>query len=189
MSVLTSAGGNAVDFSLHELQVFLLSMVPLGELRISIPYGIYMGLTPLKAFFIACFGNFIPIIPLLFLLNPISNIINKIPKINKLYQSFLMKTRKKSAKVDKYGAIGLMLLVAVPLPGTGIYSGAVLAFLLGIRFRYALTALTLGMIIAGIAVTLASSGAKQLSSLIYNFEYILIGLFFVSVIIWFIRKR
>ena len=131
-------GGNAAEFYLQELQVILLSMVPFGELRISIPYAIYIGMTPLKAFLISCFGNFIPIIPLLFLLNPISNIINKIPKVNKYYQRFLTNTRNKGRKVDKYGAIGLVLLVAVPLPGTGIYSGSVIAFLLGIRFWYAL---------------------------------------------------
>ncbi|SMB96449.1 Uncharacterized membrane protein [Desulfonispora thiosulfatigenes DSM 11270] len=178
-----------MEFSLNEWKVLLLSTVPLGELRVSIPYGIYIGLSPIKTFLLACIGNFLPIIPLLLLLNPISDIINKVPKINNYYQKFLMKTRKKSGNVEKYGAIGLLLFVAVPLPGTGIYSGAVVAFLLGIRFWYALISLTLGMVTAGIAITLASTGAKQLSSLIYDFEYIIAGLFILSIAIWFIKKK
>jgi len=173
----------------QEIQVILLSAVPFTELRLSIPLAVALGISPMKSFVLACLGNFLPIIPLLLLLEPVSKLVTKIPIVNGVFLRLLEKTRSKGGKVEKYGFIGLLLFVAVPFPGTGIYSGAILAFLFGIRFRYAFFALTVGMLLAGIAVTLASAGAKEIAGYIYNLEYFLVGLIVVGIIYLFLKRR
>lgn len=177
-----------LDISIDEWKILLMAMIPFSELRLAIPFGVMIGLAPFKTLILACIGNFLPIIPILLLLEPMSRLISKIPKLFKYYNKFINKTRSKGAKVEKYGALGLLLFVAIPLPGTGIYSGTVLAFLLGIRFWYSLISLTLGMIIAGIAVTLASTGFKELTYIIYDFEYIVIGLILLAIAIFLIKR-
>ncbi|MGI6225212.1 MAG: small multi-drug export protein [Peptococcales bacterium] len=176
-------------FSFEELRIIILSALPLTELRLTIPLAVALGISPIKSFILACIGNFLPIIPLLLLLEPASRIVAKIPFINKIFVKLLEKTRAKGEQVEKYGALGLLLFVAVPFPGTGVYSGAILAFLFGLRFRYAFLALTFGMLLAGIAVTLASAGAKEVADYIYNFEIILVGVLVVAIIYFIFRKR
>jgi len=177
------------QLNFQELQILLLSAVPLTELRLAIPLAVALGLNPIKAFLLACIGNFVPIAPFLLLLEPTSKLIVKVPYLKDLFITLLDKTRSKGEKFEKYGAFGLLLFVAVPFPGTGIYSGAILAFLFGIRFWYALSALTIGMIFAGIAVTLASAGAKELARYIYDMEYIFLAFLVLGIIYLFLKKR
>ncbi|MFZ5944161.1 MAG: COG2426 family protein [Bacillota bacterium] len=177
-----------VFFDSQELQIIFLSALPLTELRLSIPIAFAMGMSPLKSYLLACIGNFIPIAPVLLLLEPLSSFIARIPLINNIYFKIINRTRTKGAQVEKYGALGLLLFVAVPLPGTGIYSGAILAFLFGIRFRFAFAALTLGMLLAGLLVTLASAGAKELAGYLYDFELFLLVVLLI-IIIYFVKKK
>lgn len=174
--------------SIEEWQILFMSAIPLTELRLSIPWAIALGIDPLKAFFLACTGNFVPIVPLLLLLEPITKIIAKIPLLDKILNSIITRTRSKGEQVEKYGALGLFLFVAVPLPGTGVYSGAILAFLFGIRFWYSFVSLTLGMLVAGVGVTLASAGVKEIA-LLYNAEYIIGALLVIGLIYWFVKRR
>jgi len=173
----------------QEMQIILLSAVPFTELRLSIPLAVALGISPMKSFVLACVGNFLPIIPLILLLEPVSRLVTKIPIINGIFLGLLENTRSKGKKVEKYGFLGLLLFVAVPFPGTGIYSGAILAFIFGIRFRYAFFALTVGMLLAGVAVTLASAGAKEIAEYIYNLEYFLVGLMVVGISYFFFKRR
>lgn len=177
-------------FSLNfeDLRIILLSALPVTELRLTIPLAVALGISPVKSFILACVGNFLPVIPLLLLLEPISRIVEKLPCINKMYAKLLEKTRAKGQKVEKYGALGLLLFVAVPFPGTGVYSGAILAFLFGIRFWYSFISLTIGMLLAGISVTLASAGAKEIADYIYNLEFLLVVLFVGGIIYLIFRK-
>ncbi|MDK2823189.1 MAG: hypothetical protein PWQ67_582 [Clostridia bacterium] len=177
------------SFDSQELQIILLSALPLTELRLSIPLAVALGIGPLKAFLLACLGNFLPIVPFLLLLQPVNRLIIKIPFIKDLFIKFLKKTRAKGEKVEKYGALGLLLFVAIPFPGTGVYSGAILAFLFGIRFWYAFPALTIGMIFAGIAVTLASAGVKEMAQYIYNLEYFIVIILALGIIFLSWRKK
>jgi len=177
------------SLSYEELQIILLSAIPLTELRLTIPLAVALGISPLKSFFLACFGNFLPIIPLLLLLEPVSKLVAGLPLINKFFVKLLEKTRAKGQKVEKNGALGLLLFVAVPFPGTGVYSGAILAFLFGIRFWYSFLALTLGMLLAGVAVTLASAGAKEAAGYIYDLEFFLVGLLIAGIIYFIFKKK
>lgn len=175
--------------SSQELQIIVLSALPFTELRLSIPLAIAMGITPIKSFLLAAIGNFLPIAPLLMFLKPASKLVEKIPFINKIYFKIIEKTRAKGEQVEKYGALGLLLFVGIPLPGTGVYSGAILAFLFGIRFKYSFIALTSGMVLAGIIVTLATAGVKEAAGNLFNLELVLVGLAVLVVIYYFFKKR
>jgi len=175
--------------SFEEWQILFMSAVPFTELRLTIPLAIALGIEPLKAFFLACTGNFLPIIPLLLLLEPMTKIIAKIPILDKILNSIITRTRSKGEQVEKYGALGLLLFVAVPLPGTGVYSAAILAFLFGIRFWYSFISLTLGMLVAGVVVTLASAGIMEIAQYIYKVEYIMLALLGIGLIYWFLKRK
>jgi uncharacterized membrane protein len=81
-----------------------------------------------------------------------------IPIFHKLFTWIDRRTEKQQQTVNKYGFIGLTIFVAVPLPMTGVWTGAAVAYLLGIRKRYAFFALLLGVMLAGALVTLVAGG-------------------------------
>jgi len=142
--------------------VFLISMAPVIELRGAIPLGLSMGLDPRLAFFVAVAGNLLVIPPLLWFWTWLLADLERWPWIGPLVRRFEARVRLRGEEaVQRYGALGLFLFVAVPLPGTGAWSGALLAVALGVKKRYALPAIALGVVVAGLLVTLASVGALR----------------------------
>lgn len=139
------------------LQIILLSMLPIAELRGGIPLAIAYNYNPINAFLICTLANIL-IIPIIFLfLETINKIFLKISWYNKVFYKYLEKARKKvHNSVEKYGYIGLMIFVAIPLPITGAYTGAIGAWALGLEKKRAFAFIALGVIIAGIIVTLVS---------------------------------
>ena len=146
----------------HGLIVFLVSMVPLIELRGAIPAGIAAGLDPWLACGAAIFGNLLPVPFIILLVRQVFDRLRKhaffAPKIDALERRAHLKGRL----VRKYRLLGLMLFVAIPLPGTGAWTGALIAAFLNIRLRHALPAITLGLLIAGSLVTLMTLGLIHL---------------------------
>ena len=166
-------------------QVFLMSMIPVTELRVSIPIGILLDMSPFAAFFWGVLGNLMPVIPVLTVLPFCYRWACKISFLEKFLPGFVVRCRKQGHQVEKYGALGLLFFVAVPLPGTGVWTGCFVAFLMGINFYYAVAAIFVGTILAGITVTLASVGVKTvfLSNLLFRVE--LLGLLLiVSILVW-----
>ncbi len=140
-----------------ELSVFFIAWLPFVELRLAIPLGIYQGINPLNVFLLAITGNIIPVIPLLFFLSPIRKFLREKSRLMSRFFTWLDKrTYKKSDKVEKYGALGLIFFTAVPLPTTGAWTASLAAMLFKIKFVYAFPAIVSGIIIAGIVVTLLS---------------------------------
>lgn len=88
----------------------------------------------------------------------------------RFFDWFFERTKKKAAIIEKYEALGLAIFVAVPLPGTGVWAGAVAAMLFKIRFRYAALAITAGMIIAGIIVSMVCFGVFNAPMFINNIQ-------------------
>ncbi|MDD5772752.1 MAG: small multi-drug export protein [bacterium] len=136
-----------------EIKTIILSMLPIGEIRLSLPMAIQVYRLPwIEAFIISVIGNIIPIAPALLLLEPVSKFLMRYPVFNKFFTWLFERTRRKSDIIEKYETLGLMIFVAIPLPLTGAWSGCVAAFLFGIRFWYAFIAISLGVFIAGVIV-------------------------------------
>jgi len=138
------------------LATMLLSMIPLAELRGSIPVSYLNFHLPLwQAFLLSVVGNMIPIPFILLLLGPASEWLMEHSKImNRFFNWLFARTRKKlEKKYELYAEIALAVFVAIPLPLTGAWSGAVAAFIFDIPFRKALFWIFIGVLGAGVAVT------------------------------------
>ncbi len=136
---------------------FLLSLSPLGEARVGIPYGIINDLHPLLALVVGTFANLL-VYPLLIALITYSN--KQLWNIH-FYRKYAVKLARRSKKlignnIEKYGAWGLMIFVLIPLPGTGAYMGTIAAYILNIKRREAFIAVSVGTIASSIIVVLTT---------------------------------
>jgi uncharacterized membrane protein len=140
-----------------ELIVILISALPILELRGGLPIAYaYYEFSFAKSFFLSVLGNTLPILPLLILFHPLSNWLMRFSWYEKMYQWLYKRTLNKSKDVEKYGALGLILFTAVPLPTTGAYSACVAASIFAIRTKYAFLAIFTGVIIAGLGIGLVT---------------------------------
>lgn len=141
---------------------FLVGMTPVLELRGAIPLGVAAGLPPLTACAAAILGNIVPVPFIMLLVRRIFRWLRRTaffgPKIDWLERRAHLKGRV----VRKYRLPGLIILVAIPLPGTGAWTGALVAALLDIRMRHAVPAIFLGVAIAGAIVTVLTYGVVQM---------------------------
>ena len=135
----------------------LVTVSPITELRGGIPLGIlHYGLNPLLTFFIAVVANALLFFPVFLGLHLFyDKLLSRIQIFNR-YLDIIR--RRGKPKVDRYGFLGLTLLVAIPLPITGVYTASILSWLLGISWRKAFPAIGLGVIVAGIIVLLITLG-------------------------------
>ncbi len=146
----------------HRLTVFFLSMLPLAELRGSMPYALFvLKMNWREALLLSIVGNFIPVIPILFFLERFTERLMKYPRLNRFMTWVFNRTRSKSSAIERFEAIGLSLFVGIPLPFTGAWSGCVAAFLFRIPMRHSIPAIFAGILIAGALVTLVCLGAIQ----------------------------
>ena len=145
------------------LITFLMAMVPVVELRGAIPYGVVSGLSVPEAFLLAVIGNLLPIpILVVFTRKVFEWLRTKSEWLDRLVKRLEAKADKNKALVEKYEFFGLMLLVAIPLPGTGAWTGALVAAMLDMRLKRAMPAIIVGMLVAGIIVTTLTFGAGAL---------------------------
>ena len=148
------------------LKTLVTAMLPILEIRGAIPVGVASGLDPWLAFAVGFVGNMLPI-PILILLT--RKIIEWLKKHNMLvkFTAWLENKGSKGAqKVQKYSFWGLFILVAIPLPGTGAWTGALVASLLDMRLKRALPAIAMGVASAGLIVLLVTYGVISAGSLI-----------------------
>ena len=139
--------------------VFLLAMTPIGELRLSVPTGIGAGLNWYSVFLFSILGNMVPAIVLVYTLPLLEKLRNRQNFfLWRWFDQFLIRVEKKQQMVDKYGWIGLLLLVAIPFPGTGAYTGSVVSYMLRMEKKKSLFFIFVGLLIAGTVMTLASKG-------------------------------
>ncbi|MEA3356624.1 MAG: small multi-drug export protein [Candidatus Bipolaricaulota bacterium] len=144
------------------LTVVGVSAAPVAELRGGLPLAISLGFSPMAAFLLSVLGNLLPVVPLLLWLSWIERGLRRLPPLGRFLDWVFMRTRRKGRLVSRYGAIGLILLVAIPFPATGAWTGAIAAFLLGIPVKRAFPLITVGVLIAGLVVLAASLGAFHL---------------------------
>ena len=145
------------------LITFLMAMVPVVELRGAIPYGVIAGLSVPEAFILAILGNLAPIPFLVVFTRKVFEWLRtKSEGLDRLVRRLEAKADKNKEIVEKYEFFGLMLLVAIPLPGTGAWTGALVAAMMNMRLKRAMPAITVGVIVAGIIVTTLTYGAGAL---------------------------
>ena len=150
--------------ALESIRVILLATIPIGELRASIPIGIkFYEMDPLQVFVLSVMGNMLPVIPLLLFLDPVSNWLRRYTIFDRFFKWLFSRTRRYNYnnRVDKYGSLALIPFVAIPLPWTGAWTACAVAFVFGIRHRYAFSAIFAGVVMAGIIVTLSCMGGPK----------------------------
>ena len=142
------------------LQTFLISMVPVIELRGAIPYGIARGLTFWQAIPVAIVGNLVPVPFIILFIKKIFTWMRAyFPKLDGLVTKLENRALSKTDTVKKYAFWGLFLFVAIPLPGTGAWTGALIAAMLEMRVKDAFPAIALGVLTAGAIVAFVTYGA------------------------------
>ena len=148
----------------EELVTFIISMLPVVELRLAIPIGVSMGLPVIKAAIISVIGNLIPAPFIIAFIRVIMDWMKTRSGMMQRFAAWLEKkgTGPKADRVRKYEFWGLLLFVAIPLPGTGAWTGALVAALLDIRMKRALPPIILGVLIAAVIVSLATAGVIHL---------------------------
>ena len=149
----------------NHLYVFVLSMVPVIELRAAIPLGAGLGLPILSNYLVSVLGNFLPVPFILLFIRHILAWMKTTKRLSRIALWLEEKAQKHSSKVLRYATFGLFLFVAIPLPGTGAWTGALVAALFNMRMRYALPSILLGVMTAGVIMALASYGVVG----IFNF--------------------
>jgi len=146
-----------------EAVVLLLAMLPIFELRGSVPVGILFFRLPVADTAIySIVGNMLPILFLLFLFEPAYRRLSRYPVFDRLFEWVFRRTRRKGKVIERLKFVGLVVFVAIPLPVTGAWTGSVAAFLFRIPVWQALPAILCGVLIACTVVTLASLGIIEL---------------------------
>lgn len=140
------------------LATFLMSMLPIIELRGSIIFAATQNVPWYIAYIVSVIGNVLPIPFIILFLRPILNYLKKTKHLAKAANWLQERSMKKADKILKYEILGLFIFVAVPLPGTGAWTGAVIASLLDMRIIKAFPTIVLGVLTAGIIMLLGSYG-------------------------------
>ncbi len=141
-----------------ELIAFIVSCLPVLELRGGLIAAKLMDIEFFKAFAICFIGNMLPIPFILLFIRKIFNLLKRNKKVEELIEKLEARSIRKADNVKKYRLWGLFLFVAIPLPGTGAWTGALIADLLDIRIKHSLPVICLGVIVAGVIVSCLSYG-------------------------------
>lgn len=149
----------------NELLIFIISLFPIVELRGAIPVGFVLHMNPWLIYLLSVLGNLLPIPFILVIIRPLVQWFLKTKYLRGFGLWLEAKVNKHKGKVEKYEFWGLCLFVAIPLPGTGAWTGALIAAFLGMRMKRALPSIALGVLIAGLVMTFGSSVIAFLVSL------------------------
>ena len=138
-----------------ELLTFLNAMIPVGELRTAIPYAIGgLGLPLWTAFWVSVAGTTTVAILLFYLLGPATKLLRKIPFMDRFFNWLFHRTRTKhTKKMEELGLFALFVFVMIPLPGSGAWTGTLIAYLFNIKASHALPTISLGILASAVIVT------------------------------------
>lgn len=137
-----------------ELVVFIISMIPILELRGGLIAAAILGVEWAVAFPICVIGNMLPIPFILLFIRKILDWLKKFPKFKKLTDWLEQKAEKGGKQIEKYSFFGLLIFVGIPLPGTGAWTGALAANALNMRLKKSLPGIFFGVIMAGIIISI-----------------------------------
>ncbi len=146
----------------EELVAFVISLMPVLECRGGMIAARLMEIPFVKAFLICYIGNMLPLPFIILFIRKIFDFLRRYKFFAKIIKKLEAKTEKNKEKVLKYKTWGLLIFVAIPLPGTGGWTGALMAALLDMRFKRALPVLALGVLIAGFIMSALTYGIFQM---------------------------
>jgi len=141
-----------------EMIVFVISMVPILELRGGLLAASVLDIEIVKAIWFCVIGNIIPVPFILLLITPIFNWLKQTKTFRPMVEKLESKAMGKSDQIEKYEFWGLVLFVGIPLPGTGAWTGSLIASLLGLKFKKAFPAVLLGIVMATVIMSIVSYG-------------------------------
>lgn len=141
-----------------ELMVFIISLMPILELRGGLIAAALLKLNPFESYIISILGNIIPVPFILWFINSILEWMRKKKRLSKIVKWLDKKVDKKKGQIEKYGFWGLVLFVGIPLPGTGAWTGCLIASVLEMDRKKAFLAAMIGILIASIIMMIVSFG-------------------------------
>ena len=145
------------------LATFITAMLPIVELRGALPLGVSLGLPHLTAYFVAVVGNLVPVPFIILFARSIFKWLKKhVPFLRRIVVRLEWRARSKRSYIDKWSLLGLFLLVAIPLPGTGAWTGALVAALFDIRLKRAMPVIAAGVLAAGLIVMAITFGVSHI---------------------------
>jgi uncharacterized membrane protein len=140
-----------------ELVVLITSALPILELRGGIPVAMTLLDFPwYYAFLLGVVGNMLPVPFILLFLNYVTRMLSKVRLFDRALNWLFERTRRRGKIIQKYKRVGLVLFVAIPLPVTGAWTGALAAVIFGLKFKHAFMSILIGVLIAGVIVTCLS---------------------------------
>lgn len=147
------------------IMTFLISMLPVVELRGAVPVGTALGLNPYLVLLVSVLGNILPIPFVVIFARKIIMFLKKTRLFGRFADWLSAKAEKNKEKIIRYEKLGLFIFVAIPLPGTGAWTGALVSSFLDLRLKNSFFPISLGVVAAGIIMTLGSQAIKLLLSL------------------------
>ena len=149
--------GLGAEFA-NYVYILIVSMLPIVELRGAIPLAMALKMPIVPSFLVSIIGNLIPVPFILLLIKKVCEWMKTRKKLSKIPLFLEEKVDKNKDKVTKYGKWGLFLFVAIPLPGTGAWTGALIASFLNFKFKDSLIAIIGGVLTAGVIMSVFSYG-------------------------------
>lgn len=147
--------------------VFFMSMLPIVELRGSVIFAAAANLPYVPAYIISVIGNMVPIPFVILFLRPVLNWLKTTKHLSGIANWVQERSMKKAGKIVKYEMLGLFIFVAIPLPGTGAWTGAIIASILNMRISRALPPIFFGVLAAGFIMTAGSYGLLNIASYLF----------------------
>ena len=141
-----------------ELLVFVAAISPIIEVRGSVPLGIILGLSPYSVLMLSIIASIIPVIPILWFLNTLTKYLRRILFFDRFFEWLFVRTRARSKIIEDLEVVGLIIFIGIPLPGTGVWTGCVAAYLLGLSWIETFIAAAVGTSISSIVVMFATLG-------------------------------
>ena len=140
------------------ITIFILSLLPIIELRGGLIAATLLGVSFFKAFIICFIGNILPVTFILWFIRKILDWMRNVKLFKKIVKWIDRKVENKKSQIEKYGFLGIVLFVGIPLPGTGAWTGSLIAAMLDMDKKKSFIAVLIGVLVAGIIMSIISYG-------------------------------
>lgn len=139
-------------------RIFILAAIPIIEQKAAIPIGIIAGLPVWEVYLITLMGAILPSPIIVWFIEHIFKFLRRYSVMDNIITRIEQKTRNKSGNIERYKMLGLFIFVAIPLPGTGVWTGSLAAVLLGLEKKQAVATVFLGAVVSGLLILAFTSG-------------------------------